>query len=229
MKIVRDMRVWLGFLFIALIVVLRFSGAVDQLTLAALQEKRLHLMELVNAHYWRSSLMYIGLYIGVVVLALPLAALATIAGGFLFGVLPGTIFANIGATTGATIFFLMVRHLFGNTLQAAHKEKFTWFNQEMERHGIVYLVAIHLIAVIPFFVVNLLIGMTQVPLRTFIWTTSLGIIPGTLVYAFAGQQLAKITSLRDIFSLPILLAFCLLAALAMVPIFAKQYGWWGMK
>ena len=229
MKLIRDIRIWLGILFIALIVALRFSGIGKQLTLAAFQEKRLQLMLIVNAHYVWSALAYIGLYVAIVVLALPLAALTTIAGGFLFGVLPGTLLANIGATIGATIFFLLVRHSFGNTLQEVYKEKLHWLNQEMEKYGVIYLIAIHFIAVIPFFIVNLLIGMTRVPLRTFIWTTAVGITPGTLVYAFAGQQLATINSLCDIFSMPLLLAFALLAALALVPILAKKYGWWGMN
>lgn len=229
MKLLRDIRIWVGILFICLIIALRFSGVIDHFTLAELQEKRLQLLDLVETHYFWAMFAYMGVYIAIVVLALPLAALTSIAGGFIFGVVPGTVYTNIGATLGATIFFLMVRHSFGVTLQETYKEKLHWFNEEMERYGVIYLLAIHFIAIIPFFVVNLLIGMTKVPLWTFIWTTSLGILPGTLVYAFAGQQLATINSMRDIFSAPLLIAFGLLAALAILPAITKKLGWWGIR
>ena len=120
----------------------------------------------------------------------------------------------------------MVRYVFGQTLQERYKEKLKWFNQQMEQYGIMYLIAIHLVAVIPFFVMNLLIGMTNVSLGTFIWTTSVGVLPGSFVYAFAGKQLTTITSVQDIFSFNILLAFAFLAALAMIPVIVQQYRGW---
>lgn len=222
-------RIWVGILFIGLIIALRFSGIGEYITLAELQARKLQLVEFVDAQYVWAVLAYIFWYISVVVLALPLAALSTIAGGFLFGVFPATIYANIGATIGGTIFFLLVRYAFGDALQERYKEKLRWVNREMEQYGLFYLIAIRFVALIPFFIMNTLIGMTKTRLWTFIWTTALGIIPGTLVYAFAGQQLTTIDSLRDVFSPQVLLAFGLLAALAIVPLLAKKYGLFGIK
>jgi uncharacterized membrane protein YdjX (TVP38/TMEM64 family) len=205
MKILSNVKIWIGLLFIGLIIALRFMGVGDYLTLAGLQEKRIQLMAFVDTHYISSVCIFIGIYISIVILALPLAALCTVAGGFLFGVMPGTIYTNIGATIGASLFFLLVRYAFGRAMQERYKDKLRWFNQEMEQYGVLYLITIHFVAVIPFFVMNLLIGLTQVPFWTFVWTTSVGIIPGTLVYAFAGQQLTTISSLQDIFSFNILI------------------------
>ena len=229
MKLLYDAKIWLGILFIGLLIALRFTGVGDYITLAFFQEQRSHVMAFVDAHYAWSVLIYIAFYISVVVLALPLAALSTVAGGFLFGVFPGTFYANIGATIGATIFFLLVRYSFGSKVQEAYKDKLAWFNQEMEKYGVMYLIAIHFVAVIPFFIMNLLIGLTKTPLWTFIWTTSVSIIPGTLVFAFAGQQLTKIHAIQDIFSVPVLIAFGLLMLLALVPVVAKKWGLFGMN
>jgi uncharacterized membrane protein YdjX (TVP38/TMEM64 family) len=224
-----DKRILIGIAFIALIIVLRFSGITNHITLAAVQEQRLQLMEFVDTQYAWAVFAYIVWYISVVILALPLAALSTVAGGFLFGVLPATVYANIGATIGGTIFFLLVRYAFGSVIQDRYKDKLAWVHTEMEQYGVFYLFAIRLIALIPFFIMNVLIAMTHTPVWTFIWTTALGIIPGTLVFAFAGQQLTTINSLQDVFSPTVLLAFGLLAALAVVPLFAKKYGWFGLK
>ncbi len=229
MKILSNVKIWIGLLFIGLIIALRFSGIGDYITFAALQEKRIQLMAFVDMYYIASVFTFMGIYISIVILALPLTALCTVAGGFLFGVIPGTIYANIGATIGASLFFLLVRYAFGSAVQERYKDKLRWFNQEMEQYGVLYLIAIHFIVIIPFFVMNLLIGLTRVSFWTFVWTTSVGIIPGTLVYTFAGQQLTTISSLQDIFSFNILLAFGLLMLLGLLPVFAKKFGWLGMK
>ncbi len=229
MKLFRNVRFWIGILFIVLIIGVRFSGVSDYATITNLQEKRIALTAVVNAHYEWAVLAFILWYIVIVTLALPLAALSTIAGGYVFGVVPAIIFAGIGATIGSTLFFLLVRYVFGDSLQEKYKGKLAKMNYEMEQFGVFYLIAIRLVALIPLAVVNLLIGLTQVPVWTFIWTTVISILPGTFVFAFAGKQLTTITSIQDVFSIQILLAFALLALLAMLPLVAKKMGWFGMK
>lgn len=221
-------RILIGIAFVLLLLLLRFSGVTNYLTLANLKEQRLDLMKFVDSHYFWAVLIYISWYISIVVVALPIAALSTVAGGFLFGVFPAVIYANIGATIGATLFFLLVRYAFVSALQNRYARHMQWVHTEMELHGIAYLLAIRFIAIIPFFIMNALIALTNISVWTFAWTTSVGIIPGTAVYAFAGQQLTTIDSLRDIFSPTVLIAFLLLATLAVVPLLAKKYGWFGM-
>ncbi len=229
MNLLRSLRVWLGILFIGLLIALRYSGVGEYISLESVQNQREHLILFVQSQYWLSVLTYIGLYIAIVASALPLAALCTVVGGFLFGILPSVLYTNIGATIGATIFFLMVRYAFGSSVQRHYQDKLAWFNEQMDRYGISYLIAIHFVAVIPFFIMNLLIGLTRVSLWTFIWTTSIGVLPGTFVYAFAGSQLATVHTLQDIFSFKILLAFGLLLLLALVPIAVQHYRRWGIE
>lgn len=229
MNILRNARLWFGVAFIGFIIALHYSGVGKFISLETVQNQRMHLIDFVQKQYIWSVLAYMGIYIGVVVLALPLAALCTVAGGFLFGIVPAVVYTNVGATIGATIFFLMVRYSLGKSLQEKYENRLVWFNKQVRRYGISYLIAIHFIAVIPFFIVNLIIGLTRVPLWTFIWTTSLGVIPGSFVYAFAGRQLATIKSIQDIFSFNILLAFGFLLLLAIIPIVVQHYRMWGME
>lgn len=225
-KYLRSVRFWLGICFILLIIAVRFSGVHTYVTVQTFQEKRLHLLQMVDAHYIPSVFMYIALYILVVVCAIPIAGIGTVIGGFLFGVLPGAIYANIGATLGGTIFFLIVRYLVGTILQERYKKPLQKFNAQMHRYGVFYLIPFRFIIAVPFFVENILLGLTTISVWTFIWTTSIGIFPGSLVYTYAGKQLTTIQHMRDIFSLPILIAFGLLALLAVIPLIL---GWYLQK
>ena len=223
-RLLTTTRVWFAIIFIVLIIALRHSSLSYLMTLETFTKKQLALVQLVHNHYGAAVLFYIMLYIIIVALAMPFSALCTMVGGFLFGVIPAVFYTNIGATIGATFFFLIIRFLLGNTLQERYKDKLKIFNEQMDRYGIFYLIAIHFIAVIPFFVVNILISMTRVSVWTFIWTTSIGILPSSFVYAFAGRQLGTLTHIRDIFSLPIFIAFGLLTILALIPIFIHWYS-----
>ena len=223
MKLFKSTRFWLGVGFIILLVVLRYSGLGDYVTLESVREKRELLAEFVMAHYAWAVLIYMVWYVVIVTLALPLTALSTVVGGFFFGVAPTVIYTNLGATLGATCFFLLVRYLWRDMVQKQYQHRLAWFNDQVKKYGVYYLISMRFLAFIPFFVENLLVGLSEVPAWTFAWTTSVGIIPGSIVYAFAGKQLTTINSIRDVFSFNILIAFTLLALLALVPILFQRY------
>ncbi|MFZ5953533.1 MAG: TVP38/TMEM64 family protein [Candidatus Dependentiae bacterium] len=197
-------------------------GLKERLTLENIQENIKHLELFVRTHYIKSVIMYILSYMTEVILVLPLSALLTLLGGFLFGVIPGALYANIGATLGATISFLSVRYLFGHFLQKKYERQLATFNQAFHEKGWWYLMMTRFIFVIPFFVINILAGLTKVPLWTFVWTTSLGIIPSSLIYAYTGKQLTQIHSLHDIFTPKVLAAFVMLGLFAAVPTILRK-------
>ena len=120
------------------------------------------------------------------------------------------LYVNIGATCGAVLAFLSARYLLGSRLQESYGAQLAKFNGEMERNGVRYLLTLRLIPVFPFFLVNFLSGLTRVHLSTFTWTTAAGIIPGTVVFAYAGHQLETVHSVGDIFTGKVLSAFLLL-------------------
>lgn len=215
-------RILLFLIFIGVVVILRYSGIGSYFTLARLKAERAELQQWAQEEYWYAVFLYICTYVGAVTFSIPIAALLTVSGGFLFGTFLGAIYANIGATTGAIFAFLIVRHLLGKAIQKRYSMQLARFNTEMKRYGTTYLFLVHFIAVVPFFLINAFAGLMQVSLWTFVWTTSLGILPASLVYAFAGKQLQAIESMRDIFSFKIIIAFILLALLAIVPMAIRR-------
>ena len=218
----KQTKIILALVCIAGVILLWTSGIGSSITLETVTSYRDNLRIFVDTHYVRALVLFILTYIGVTTLSIPIAALLTITSGFLFGTLFGALYTNIGATTGATCLFLASRYLLGTHIQKKYTAQLTQFNQHMKKEGIYYLLTIRMIVVIPFFIVNILAGLTTVPIRTFVWTTSLGIIPTSLVFAFAGQQLATVKSAHDILSGKIILAFVLLGLLALVPVLIKR-------
>lgn len=223
MMLFKQARFWWGATLIGFVFLLRYSGLIDYLSLEIIQNRRAQFEHIVMAYYVWSVLGYIGVYILVVVLGLPLVLICTLVGGFLFGVIPGVFYANIGATIGSLIFFLLIRYSLGSVLQHQYAVQLSWINTQVERYGAWYFLSIRFLSSIPFFVENTLMGLTKVSVWTFVWTTSLGIIPGSLVYAYTGRRLLTITSLNEVFSVGMLVVFVFLALLALVPILVRSF------
>lgn len=197
---------------------IRFSGIGEHLTLADLQRNKQELHGYVKTHYAFSVALYIGVYVISTAFSIPGAAVLTLAGGFLFGTFLCALYANAGATAGATMAFLSARYLIGGWFQDRYRRQLIRFNEEISRNGRFYLLTLRFVPIFPFFLINILAGLTNVPFKTFLWTTSLGIIPGSLAYAFAGTQLDTINSLGDVLSAKVIAAFLLLALLALMPV-----------
>jgi uncharacterized membrane protein YdjX (TVP38/TMEM64 family) len=187
-------------------------------SLSIVKANKDYLMLLVQDYYWLSVISYIAIYMAFTVCSLPGATVLTVTGGFLFGVLQGALYTIVGATGGAIVAFLIARYLFRSFIERRYNHKLAYFNQKFTQHGTYYLLALRLTPLIPFFLVNVLAALTDVRMKTFIITTVLGIIPGSLVYAFAGQQLSKLESLKDILSPGMLLLLFLLGSLPLVPV-----------
>jgi uncharacterized membrane protein YdjX (TVP38/TMEM64 family) len=169
--------------------------------------------------------LFVLVYVAVTGLSLPGAVILTLAGGFLFGAVLGTLFVNLGATTGATLAFLVSRYLLRDWVERRFG---TWLGpvqQGFAQNAFSYLMTLRLIPLFPFFVVNLVSGLTRMNIGTYVAATALGIIPGSFVYAYAGRQLGTINSLKDIASPGVIGALVLLGLLALVPnLYKKWYG-----
>jgi len=158
----------------------------------------------------------------VAALAIPLASAFTLGGGFLFGTLAGAMYTNIGATLGAISVFLLVRYYLGLQVQQRYQKQLKQFNDEFAVNGIYYLLSVRFISVVPFFIINVCAGLTNATLMQFMVTTAIGILPGSLVYSYAGQQLVHINTLSDVITLPVVLAFGALALLSLLPVIIKK-------
>jgi len=171
---------------------------------------------------WRAAqpakavLIYFLAYVAVTGLSLPGAAVMTLAGGAIFGLLWGTILVSFASTAGATLAFLASRFLLRDWVQQRFGERLRAINAGIAREGGFYLFTLRLVPVFPFFVINLLMGLTAIRTRTFYWVSQAGMLLGTIVYVNAGTQLAKITSLSDILSSALVGSFALLGIFPMI-------------
>ena len=171
------------------------------------------------AHPWHAAFIFFGGYILITCLSLPGAALMTLAGGAIFGLLIGAVMVSFASTIGATLAFLSSRYLFRAALQKKFADKLTELNNGIEQDGAFYLFAMRLVPIFPFFVINLLMGLTPIKTATFFFISQIGMLPGTLLYVYAGTQLAGITALEDILSPQLLIAFTLIG---LFPLLAKK-------
>ncbi len=200
MKSIKHPKIILLIICIAFVIGVRFLGLDNYINFSSLQERREDRLLFVDLHYTTSVLLFVLLYMAIVAASLPLAAVMTVTGGFLYGIFWGAVYANIGATIGAVIAFLITRYLLGDYIQQKYAKQLARFNREFDQYGTLYLLFVHLIAFIPFFIVNIAAALTTVSLWTFVWTTSVGIFPGAFIYTYAGQELQTISSIRDIFT-----------------------------
>ena len=194
------------------------------LSLEALKQNRDQLLVFADGHYAASVVLFILAYIVVAGLALPGAAILTLAGGFLFGSVFGTLFVNLGATTGAVLAFLAARYLLRDWVEHKFGRWLGPLQQGFTQDAFSYLITLRLIPLFPFFVVNLVSGLTRMSVGSYVAATALGIIPGSFVYAYAGRQLGTINSLKEIASPNVIAAFVLLGILALVPILYKKFA-----
>jgi pyruvate/2-oxoglutarate dehydrogenase complex dihydrolipoamide dehydrogenase (E3) component/uncharacterized membrane protein YdjX (TVP38/TMEM64 family) len=189
------------------------------LTLDYLKSQQAAIDAQFRAHPFATAAIYFAAYVAVTGLSLPGAAIMTLAAGAVFGLLWGTIIVSFASSIGATIAFLASRFLFREAVQAKFGEKLSAINRGIERDGPFYLFTLRLVPVFPFFVINLVMGLTKLRTWTFYWVSQLGMLLGTVVYVNAGTQLAKIDSLRGILSPGLLFSFVLLG---IFPLVAKK-------
>jgi len=190
----------------------------SQLTLANLKAQQ----QAFDAQYQAAPLLVIGIffliYVAATAASVPGALILTLAAGALFGVVAGTIIVSFASSIGATIAFLSSRYLFRDTIKARFGDRLQAIDNGVEKDGPFYLLTLRLVPIFPFFLINLLMGLTAIKARTFYIVSQIGMLLGTLVYVNAGTQLANIDEVSDIGSPGLLLSF---AALGITPWIGK--------
>jgi pyruvate/2-oxoglutarate dehydrogenase complex dihydrolipoamide dehydrogenase (E3) component/uncharacterized membrane protein YdjX (TVP38/TMEM64 family) len=182
-------------------------------TLQALKSEHQTFESLRSASPWLFAAGFFGVYVAMAALSLPGAAILTLAAGASFGILEGTLLVSFASALGATLALIVSRYLLRDSVQRRFGEKLRAINEGMQRDGAFYLFTLRLIPLFPFFVVNLLMGLTPIRIGTFYWVSQLGMLPATLAFVNAGTQLARIEHLSGIASPTLLLSFAVLAVL----------------
>ncbi|MGE6265342.1 FAD-dependent oxidoreductase, partial [Aeromonas media] len=180
------------------------------LSLSRLQAHQEQASAWVQAHFGQAALLFTLLYVITTALSLPGAALLTLGGSALFGVGWGLLLVSFASTLGATLAFLSARFLLRDWVSRRFGDKLATFEAGMAKDGAFYLLSLRLIPLFPFFLVNLLMGLTPIRVSTYYWVSQLGMLPGTFVYVLAGSELATLTSTGKILSPGLVAALTLL-------------------
>jgi uncharacterized membrane protein YdjX (TVP38/TMEM64 family) len=204
-------------LFMAAIAAFFYFDLGRFLTLESLKANQAKLVELYAEHTLLFVASYVLVYIVQTALSLPGAAVLTLAGGAVFGSILGTVYVNIGASTGATLAFLVARFLLRDWVVQRFGSRTAKLDRGLRESGLSYLLFLRLVPVFPFWLVNLASGIAGLPLKTYVLGTVVGILPGSFVFANAGASLATIDSMGNIASPRVIGSFVLLGLFALVP------------
>lgn len=215
-------RVILFILLIGTAIAINYSlGLAEYLSLQTLKNGSGALKAFYEQSPRTAALGFVGVYILVVTLCLPGTLILTLAGGAIFGTLWGSVAVIVGSIVGATLAFLASRFLIGDWVNEKFGERLKPLNEGFSKNAINYIIFIRLVPIIPYTLVNLLCGLTQIPVRTYFFGTLIGDLPGAVIFVNAGNALTSINSLKDVASLNILFAFILIGLFALIPVFYK--------
>ncbi len=204
---------------VALIAAFRIFNVGDYLSLSYIKESRDRVAALYAEHQVAVIAGYVAVYLLVTTLSLPGAVVLGLAAGAFFGLVTGTIVVSFASSIGATLACAVSRFILRDWIQGKFGDKLKTVNEGIEKEGSFYLFTLRLIPVFPFWLINLVMGLTKMRLRTFYWVSQVGMLPGTIVFINAGKELGKIDSVSGILSPGLILSFVLLG---LFPITAKK-------
>ena len=216
-------RIGLVLAAIALVLVALWAGVGELATLEALKARHGELVALLESRPAPLAAGYFLLYVAFASLSIPGAAVMTLAGGAVFGLVLGTILVSFASVLGAVLAFLASRYLFRDWVRARFGRRLDAIDRGLEREGALYLLSIRLNPVFPYFLVNLAMGLTRISVLKFALVSQLGMLPATIVYVNAGTQLARIRGLGDVLS-PGLIGSLVLISL--LPLIGKWAAGW---
>ncbi|HZS68867.1 MAG TPA: FAD-dependent oxidoreductase [Burkholderiales bacterium] len=195
------------------------SGAHRYLSFERLKAEQAHLDAWYRAHPAATAAGFFALYVAVTGLSIPGAAVLTLVAGALFGVVRGTVLVSFASALGATIAFLVSRFVLRDWVRSRYRAQLESIDRGVQREGAFYLFTLRLLPAVPFFLINLAMGITAMRPWTFYWVSQLGMLAGTVVYVNAGRHLAAVTTPGDILSPGLITAFVLLGVF---PLAAKK-------
>jgi uncharacterized membrane protein YdjX (TVP38/TMEM64 family) len=203
-------------LIVAAVVAFYTLGLHRQLSWESVKANLDHWRDLVNQHLLVSLGVYFAIYVTAATLSLPIAGILSLLAGALFGLGPGIVLVSIAATVGATGAFLLARYMLRDVVQRRFGERLAPINRGVERDGAYYLLTLRLLAVVPFFLVNLGMALTTMRATTFALVSWIGMLPGSFVFIYTGTALETIEMPSDILTPRVMTAFALLGLMPLV-------------
>jgi uncharacterized membrane protein YdjX (TVP38/TMEM64 family) len=210
-------------IFVAIAAAAHFSGLTGALSPETILAKRQALQDLAASHPVLAPMAFAVVYLAVAAFALPVAAILSLLGGFLFGVWLGSLLVLCSATAGALIVFSLARSAIGEPLRRKAGPLYEKIAVNMRENAFGYLLFMRLVPLFPFFLVNLVAALFDMTARSFVVASLVGMAPGTVIYVNFGRQLGTVTSLQDLLSPGVLVALTGLGLLALTPALYRQW------
>lgn len=209
------------FLLLASLIGMAYYQFRDQLTLEYLTTQEASAREFARQHPYVIYLVAFLIYTSITGLSLPGAVPLTLTYGWFFGFWKGLLLASFSSTAGATLAFLMSRYLFRSAIQSRYRDRFAVINAQFEKEGAFYLFFMRLVPAFPFFLINVVMGLTAIGVGTFWWVSQIGMLPGTAVFIYAGTSVPTIQELaeqggRGILTPQLIIAFILLGTFPLI-------------
>ena len=205
------------FILLLFAVLLYFSQQID---LELLKTYQSDIAQLTQEHSLLISISFFFIYLLCAAFSLPIASLLSLLGGATFGVIKGTLLVSFASSIGATLAFLTARYFLKDSLEKKFPQQIANFQDKFTKNGNSYLLSMRLIPLFPFYLVNLVFGLTKIKTLSFYLYSQLGMLPATIIYLNAGSQLAKIESLKDVVSPTLLIS---LSLLGIFPLILKKF------
>ena len=201
----------IALILLLLLAVLVYLGPEKYLNLPYIQSQLGDIKAYQQAHPVLAALLYAAVYVAATAVSIPGALVLTLASGAIFGFVVGSLIASISATIGATLAFLIARYLFDDLVQKKMGERLSKIREKFREEGALYLFSIRLVPVFPFFVINLVMGLTSIKTSTYMLASFLGMLLPSMVFVNAGARLVELDSLSGLYSWQIIASFLLLA------------------
>lgn len=221
----RKTKSLLIFLFVvgAFLALVYWTRLGDYVSIERLHAHHDYFARMVREHYLFSALTFVAVYTFFISCAIPVSGPLTLLGSYIFGMIPGFIYALLSCSIGATTSFIIFRYVVRHWVHGWHNARADRFNEQFKKYGASYLLMLHFLSVVPYFVVNVLASLAEVPLKTYVWTVVIGSAPLLFLYSLAAQQLSSIRSIRDILSPQIMVVLGILILLSLLPVIIKKY------
>jgi uncharacterized membrane protein YdjX (TVP38/TMEM64 family) len=204
------------------VIIFYYVGLSHYFSVASVKAHAVYLQSKVAENYMHAALMFIGISAALIAFTLPITAPMGVVGGFLFSFWPAVLYCMIAIIVGSSISFLVIRYMLSHMMRHRYGNRLASFNTRMQKYGSAYLITLQLLTIVPYFIINTLAALAGISFLTFLLTTVIGSFPIVAIYTFAGRQLYKLQSWKDILSKEMLLLLLLLAGLALLPLIVRK-------
>ncbi|MGR8932599.1 MAG: TVP38/TMEM64 family protein [Gammaproteobacteria bacterium] len=196
----------------------------DLLTIENIKANKIIINEFIETNYIFSVLLFFLSCAVFVNSPVPLAAFIKVLGGYFFGFYLGLVFNIFATVTACIIGFLISRYTFKDIFEKAYYNRLKHIENEIEHNGIYYFLTLRLVMIIPYFIINITAGLSRISFKNYVYSTTIGVIPASIIYANGGSKLEKIDSISELFQYDIIISLALIGLLSLIPVLIKKHG-----